>query len=222
MSSCGKIISRKLPTCPMPSPHLDRPFTGRPPGAFGSANDRRGRRRPAGRRRSRQRPRRSADAKQRRWQLHQHVIARQRRPLSVLALVSMRGDFGEGNPWQYPMGRATQPVLEAMGVICLRADEPEEAVRAVIAALTMIYQAGHAVAVLFTQNRGRLRHQAYRHCGASRPSSNATSILPAAAYASRRRCNRPPEAGQAEGDGRDWSWRKRWGQAGGAAPVHLA
>ena len=38
---------------------------------------------------------------------------------SLLALVSMRGDFGEGNPWQYPMGRATQPVLEAMGVICL-------------------------------------------------------------------------------------------------------
>jgi sulfopyruvate decarboxylase alpha subunit len=68
-----------------------------------------------------------------------------------LALVSMRGDFGEGNPWQYPMGRATQPVLEAMGVICLRADDPKEAVRAVAAALTMVYQAGHAVAVLFTQ-----------------------------------------------------------------------
>jgi sulfopyruvate decarboxylase alpha subunit len=68
-----------------------------------------------------------------------------------LALVSMRGDFGEGNPWQYPMGRATQPVLGAMGVICLRADDPKEAVRAVAAALTMVYQAGHAVAVLFTQ-----------------------------------------------------------------------
>ena len=31
-----------------------------------------------------------------------------------LTLVSMRGDFGEGNPWQFPMGQATQPVLEAM------------------------------------------------------------------------------------------------------------
>ena len=70
---------------------------------------------------------------------------------SLLALVSMRGDFGEGNPWQYPMGRATQPVLEAMGVICLRADDPEEAVRTVAAALTMVFQAGEAVAVLFTQ-----------------------------------------------------------------------
>jgi sulfopyruvate decarboxylase TPP-binding subunit len=37
-----------------------------------------------------------------------------------LALISMRGDFGEGNPWQFPMGQAVQPVLEAMGVICLR------------------------------------------------------------------------------------------------------
>jgi sulfopyruvate decarboxylase TPP-binding subunit len=31
-----------------------------------------------------------------------------------LMLVSMRGDFGEGNPWQYPMGQATETVLEAM------------------------------------------------------------------------------------------------------------
>src|SRR5580693_6444918 len=29
-----------------------------------------------------------------------------------LTLVSMRGDFGEGNPWQFPMGQAAQPVLE--------------------------------------------------------------------------------------------------------------
>ncbi len=68
-----------------------------------------------------------------------------------LALISMRGDFGEGNPWQYPMGRAAQPVLEAMGVTCLRADTPEEAIATVGAAITMVFQAGRAVAVLFTQ-----------------------------------------------------------------------
>jgi sulfopyruvate decarboxylase alpha subunit len=68
-----------------------------------------------------------------------------------LALVSMRGDYGEGNPWQFPMGQATQPVLEAMGVICLRADTPDEAIASVRAALTMTFQAGNAVAVLFTQ-----------------------------------------------------------------------
>jgi sulfopyruvate decarboxylase alpha subunit len=68
-----------------------------------------------------------------------------------LTLISMRGDFGEGNPWQYPMGKATQPVLEAMDVTCLRADTPEEALATVDAATTMVFQAGRAVAVLFTQ-----------------------------------------------------------------------
>jgi sulfopyruvate decarboxylase alpha subunit len=68
-----------------------------------------------------------------------------------LALISMRGDFGEGNPWQYPMGKATQPVLEAMDVTCLRAESPEEVVATVGAALTMVFQANRAVAVLFTQ-----------------------------------------------------------------------
>jgi sulfopyruvate decarboxylase alpha subunit len=68
-----------------------------------------------------------------------------------LTLVSMRGDFGEANAWQYPMGQATVPVLEAMGVLCLRADNPAEAIATVGAALTMVFQAGRAVAVLFTQ-----------------------------------------------------------------------
>ena len=43
-----------------------------------------------------------------------------------LMLVSMRGDFGEGNPWQMPMGRAVEPVLEAMGVICVRVEDAHE------------------------------------------------------------------------------------------------
>jgi sulfopyruvate decarboxylase alpha subunit len=68
-----------------------------------------------------------------------------------LALISMRGEFGEGNPWQFPMGQATQPVLEAMGVICLRAESPQDVLATVGAALTMTFQAGNAVAVLFTQ-----------------------------------------------------------------------
>ena len=68
-----------------------------------------------------------------------------------LALVSMRGDFGEGNPWQFPMGQAVQPVLEAMGVICVRVERPEEVVPTVGAALTMAFQSGCAVAVLLTQ-----------------------------------------------------------------------
>jgi sulfopyruvate decarboxylase alpha subunit len=68
-----------------------------------------------------------------------------------LTLISMRGDFGEGNPWQFPMGQATVPVLESMGVMCFRADTPAQALDAVRAAVTMVFQAGRAVAVLFTQ-----------------------------------------------------------------------
>jgi len=45
-------------------------------------------------------------------------------PLTML--VTMRGDWGEFNPWQVPMGRATQPVLEAMGVLVSRADRAED------------------------------------------------------------------------------------------------
>src|ERR1700720_967430 len=59
-----------------------------------------------------------------------------------LTLVSMRGDFGEGNPWQFPMGQAVEPVLAAMGVICLRIERPEEGVPTVSAALTMVFQSG--------------------------------------------------------------------------------
>ena len=69
----------------------------------------------------------------------------------LLMLVSMRGDFGEGNPWQMPMGRAVEPVLEAMGVMCIRVDDAREVAGTVRAAATMVYQAGQAVAVLLTQ-----------------------------------------------------------------------
>jgi sulfopyruvate decarboxylase alpha subunit len=69
----------------------------------------------------------------------------------ILMLISMRGDFGEGNPWQFPMGQAVTPVLEAMGVIVLRAEHPDEVLDVVSAALTMVFQSGEAVAVLLTQ-----------------------------------------------------------------------
>ena len=45
--------------------------------------------------------------------------------MPLLLLVTMRGDFGEFNPWQIPMGQGTQAALEAIGVIVTRADEPD-------------------------------------------------------------------------------------------------
>ena len=69
----------------------------------------------------------------------------------LLTLVSMRGEYGEGNPWQFAMGQAVEPVLKAMGVIVLRAERPGDVVATVSAAITMAYQSGQQVAVLLTQ-----------------------------------------------------------------------
>ena len=69
----------------------------------------------------------------------------------MLLLVSMRGDFGEGNPWQYPMGQAVEPALHAMGLITMRVDRPGDVVASAKAAATMVYQGGQAVALLLTQ-----------------------------------------------------------------------
>ncbi len=69
----------------------------------------------------------------------------------MLVLVSMRGEFGEGNPWQMPMGQAVQPVLETCGLTCLRAGAPDEVAPVAQAACTMVFQAEQAVAVLLSQ-----------------------------------------------------------------------
>ncbi|MBR0648346.1 phosphonopyruvate decarboxylase [Roseomonas terrae] len=68
-----------------------------------------------------------------------------------LTLVTMRGEFGEGNPWQFPMGQATQAVLEAMGLHCIRADTAADIIPAARAAANQAYFAGGAVAVLMGQ-----------------------------------------------------------------------
>ena len=43
-----------------------------------------------------------------------------------LTLVTMRGEWGEFNPWQVPMGSSTQAVFELSGIKVLRADQPQE------------------------------------------------------------------------------------------------
>lgn len=68
-----------------------------------------------------------------------------------LAIVSMRGDFGEGNPWQYPMGQAVEPVLHAMHVMTMRVDTAEEVVPTTTAAINAAFKTESSVAVLLTQ-----------------------------------------------------------------------
>ena len=69
----------------------------------------------------------------------------------LLALVTMRGEWAEFNPWQIPMGQATPAVLQAMGVTVLRLDRPEEAGEVVSAAAALAYDGDQQVAVLVSQ-----------------------------------------------------------------------
>lgn len=69
-----------------------------------------------------------------------------------LTLVTMRGEYGEFNPWQGPMGRATQEALELMGITVFRVSDPEEAEEITSAALDAAFLAGDKVAVLLSQS----------------------------------------------------------------------
>ncbi len=69
----------------------------------------------------------------------------------LLMLVTMRGEWNEFNPWQVPMGRATEAVLKAIGVTVLRAETEFDLVDAVEQATTMAYEADGQVAVLISQ-----------------------------------------------------------------------
>ena len=68
-----------------------------------------------------------------------------------LMLVTMRGQEGEGNPAQFPMGRAVRPVFEAMGVTCLEAETADEVVSHFKQACEMAFRDGKMVAVLIAQ-----------------------------------------------------------------------
>ena len=71
--------------------------------------------------------------------------------MPLLAIVTMRGEWGEFNPWQVPMGQATPAVLEAMGVIVYPVDSPDDVGPTVEAAINLAFNSRQRVAVLLTQ-----------------------------------------------------------------------
>ena len=71
--------------------------------------------------------------------------------LPFLTLITMRGDWGEFNSWQYPMGQGTPKVLEAMGVLPYSVDKAAEVRATVDAAARAAFNGGQAVAVLLRQ-----------------------------------------------------------------------
>ena len=69
----------------------------------------------------------------------------------LLMLVTMRGHWGEFNPWQVPMSQATAPSLEAIGATVHTVSHAGEAGETVTAAARLAFSTGRAVAVLISQ-----------------------------------------------------------------------
>jgi len=71
--------------------------------------------------------------------------------IPALILVTMRGEYGEFNPWQVPMGQATPDVLRAMGVTVQHADSAAEVAEQVDAAARLALGSYQCAAVLISQ-----------------------------------------------------------------------
>jgi len=68
-----------------------------------------------------------------------------------LMFVTMRGEEGEFNPWQVPMGKATRGVLEEMGVRVTRLDRAPQAGAATSEAAEEAFGDERMVALLISQ-----------------------------------------------------------------------
>ena len=71
--------------------------------------------------------------------------------IPFLALIAMRGEFGETNSWQYAMGATTAQTLELAGFRVLWARDPAEVGKIVDAAADMAWRGNQAVAILLSQ-----------------------------------------------------------------------
>ncbi|MDH3287880.1 MAG: thiamine pyrophosphate-binding protein [Betaproteobacteria bacterium] len=69
----------------------------------------------------------------------------------VLMLVTMRGQWGEFNPWQVPMGKATPVALASIGVVVQEVDDAARIEETVAAAANLAFNGSVAVAVLIGQ-----------------------------------------------------------------------
>ena len=77
------------------------------------------------------------------------VVTECRFPL--LTIVTMRGEWGEFNPWQIPMGQGVPRALENAGVIVQHVDDADDLAETVAAASELAFNAFRAVAVSVSQ-----------------------------------------------------------------------
>jgi len=69
----------------------------------------------------------------------------------LLMLVTMRGEWGEFNPWQVAMGQGTPPILQHCGVIVQCVDKADEVREHVYAAAQLTFSTCRPVALLISQ-----------------------------------------------------------------------
>jgi sulfopyruvate decarboxylase alpha subunit len=69
----------------------------------------------------------------------------------LLTIVTMRGEWGEFNPWQIPMGKGTPAILEEAGVLTFRIEEAAATAETVEAAARIAFNGDRAAAVLISQ-----------------------------------------------------------------------
>ena len=69
----------------------------------------------------------------------------------MVMLVTMRGEWGEFNPWQVPMGSTTEALLKLCDMLVYRVDAPEDVAATVSAALDLAFNGSLGVAVLLSQ-----------------------------------------------------------------------
>ena len=68
-----------------------------------------------------------------------------------VVLVTMRGEFGEFNPWQVPMGSITADVLRLSGFLTCRIDDADDVEDIVAAGCDMAFDGDLQVAILLSQ-----------------------------------------------------------------------
>jgi sulfopyruvate decarboxylase TPP-binding subunit len=69
----------------------------------------------------------------------------------VPMIVTMRGEWGEFNPWQIPMGQSAGPCLSLAGALVHVVQDAEDAAPTAEAAIRLAFNAQRATAVLLSQ-----------------------------------------------------------------------
>ena len=71
--------------------------------------------------------------------------------IPMVILVTMRGEWGEFNPWQVSMGNHSEDLLKMGDIKVLRAETADDVLDCVNAAAAMAFEGGTACAVLISQ-----------------------------------------------------------------------